>query len=291
MPEIVTFTPEAARTLMEMASEWTRYKKNSSGLPADPFTKFGPIQFRIGRTCTTEDYPTYPLPPANTFAVEFGHGEFTEEPGCRELTFTPYTPKFERVAHDIYDSYWPEGTVVYCMLLRGFWYIVGALTPEIVEAELTADLCWDDTTATVENVKLLAKGCHELDITTFANPRKHQGKDGNKVLAIRKKCSTQCDEEGIDEWQIFDVQLRAVCVVNGIDGDPADEDGCLKYGPLIVAAEFCTDGEPDPAAGACKVFDFSWCDGTTVACDMSWDLRVPEGTEVEADDEVGGCCQ
>lgn len=139
MAEATVFTPDVARRVLEATRRVERMSRGGSLGAAEPFTKFGPDDVRIGRTTTNDEFPDYPSS-GNTFVVEFGWTDFLEIPGDQTLDFTAYSPSITRVARDLEGKYWAEGSLVLCVLRRGKWHIIGASPLKLIRFKMTSKL-------------------------------------------------------------------------------------------------------------------------------------------------------
>ncbi len=82
------------------------------------------VPFRIAKTTTNADYPSYPTS-GDTFVVELGELSWTEATGTQTNTWTAYSPQDTRLAHDITGKFWPQNSYVYVALHHGRWHIIG----------------------------------------------------------------------------------------------------------------------------------------------------------------------
>lgn len=117
----------------------------------------GPRVF-VGRTATNSDYPVYPDDPSNTFVVELGEWAFIESPGNRIQAFTPYSPSYYRIATDLNDTYYDEGTVVVIVQNHNKWLILSAAaaTTVVIKSGKTVseDYAYPDGNADTFEVRL-----------------------------------------------------------------------------------------------------------------------------------------
>ena len=125
--ERFTLSQEAIRQLGDDHEAIERLRRDRPPRDAAPFSRFREKQVRIGRTTTGLTCTTYPSRPANTYVVELGKPKYEESCGENETEFTPYKPVALRWAHNIFDDYIKEGTLVYLLLMHDQWYIVGVV--------------------------------------------------------------------------------------------------------------------------------------------------------------------
>jgi hypothetical protein len=95
----------------------------------------GATQFRVAKTTTNADYPSYPTS-GDTFVVELGELSWTEATGTQANTWTAYSPQDTRIAHDITGKYWAQNSYVYVALHHGRWHILGGANA-VVAARVT----------------------------------------------------------------------------------------------------------------------------------------------------------
>jgi hypothetical protein len=144
----------------------------------------------------------------------------------------------------------------------------GEAPAAILEGELAADLCPLDEEASVANCKMMPN-CRDYapPASSVKNPRHHAGEAGAKFAAYYKKCqptdAADCETAGDEEWIIFEIELREVCYVIGVE----DREGGLVAAGLKTPQEWCPDGEPDTA---CEIVPYSDCDVDLPATDTSW---------------------
>lgn len=101
------------------------------------------------------------------------------------------------------------------------------------------------------------------------NPKNHRWPAGSLLTLVRKECP-----DSIVEWQVCDVELRKICMVNGIKKDfngTSTTEGCVKSGSVVVAGEWAPSDEPDEA---CELFKFGPCTGTVTCADLTWTVLV-----------------
>jgi len=124
MADFVTFGREAAGDIID-----TVRRVRSMPMGGGGGSEFDAphVQFRVAKTTTNTDHPTYPST-GDTFVVELGEGSFTETPGDRSITWTAYSPKDTRIAHDVCGNYYTENSYVYVALHHGKWWILGGCT-------------------------------------------------------------------------------------------------------------------------------------------------------------------
>lgn len=145
------------------------------------------------------------------------------------------------------------------------------------EARASNNSCPEDTDEEIivqVHDAIYLPGCQSFNPRKVVNPRRHRWRASMKLLLIRKRC-----EDGTDEWQVFDVQLRRVCLVHGIE----DRDSCLVAAGLRVGGEWCPDDEPTQA---CKIVEYNPCDDETLAaCDLDWSFAADYSCCGQAGDE------
>lgn len=103
------------------------------------------------------------------------------------------------------------------------------------------------------------------------NPKNHRWPAGSLLTLVRKECP-----DSIVEWQVCDVELRKICMVNGIQKDfngTSATEGCVKFGSLTVSGEWAPADEPSQA---CELFTFGPC-STNVSCqDLTWTILTSD---------------
>lgn len=164
------------------------------------------------------------------------------------------------------------------------WVAMYAAGEVFAEALLSEDLCPSDQPGTgteggdvvdVQSARLFP------NLATFSpdpvtNPYNHRAPSGSRVKMNSWRVGL------VETWEIIEVELRKLCVVNGIElswasnGTSAADDGCIKYGSLVTGAEWCPS---DFSGTACKLIDFGPCEDGPPACDLTWSLLV------------GSCCE
>ena len=132
----------------------------------------------------------------------------------------------------------------------------------LAEANLDEELCGAaQSSVAVVNAKLLPS-CVEFTPDSVTNRRFHRGKDGARIVMMKRQCGSQ-DPCGCEEtWDIIDIELQAYCPVTYIDDRPS----CLVYAGLKVGGEWCTADQPTVACAAVMYID---CSGTLADCDLS----------------------
>lgn len=232
---------------------------------------------------------TYPEPGATKFPIQMGELEFDDtECGTETAVWTLYEPtdNYDRVAYDFSGAYHEEDSYAQVFLCHGRWYFAPAAPEVIAEAIAKTDHCPSDPGGAgsgsegqevqVEDFRLLPS-CTVVDPPPkVTNPRNHRWRAGSQLLLIRKRCvsgSGSGTEAGVEEWQVFDVELSPQCFVIGIR---APEEQCIIYATLRIAAEFCSADLPTTA---CKVIDINPCTGSgSGSCDLTWTI------------DAFGCC-
>lgn len=143
--------------------------------------------------------------------------------------------------------------------------IMGTDIPMFAEAYLAENICGDEPTVSVSDAILLPF-CEEFTPPRVTNPRRHSGIIGSNVLLIRKQCRStggDCSSGGEEEWQVFDIYLRDVCVVIGGE----DRTSCLVVAGLKTKQEYCPSHEP---ILGCVWVDMIDCDEELPPCDRTW---------------------
>jgi hypothetical protein len=123
MADLTTYSAETARRIIRDIDELKRRPVRTS----TPDQVFPPtlITTRWARTCTHDDYPTYPTS-GNVVTIEFGDYTFSPwYPGATATeTFTAYDPPSRTFAYVESGSIPAEGTVVRVTWRNGTWSIL-----------------------------------------------------------------------------------------------------------------------------------------------------------------------
>lgn len=132
----------------------------------------------------------------------------------------------------------------------------------IAEAELNEDLCGAvQVSVQVVNAKLLPT-CIEFTPLMVTNRRFHRGEKGARILMVKRACSTTDPCGGDEEWDIFDIEQREVCVMVGLESRVS----CLVMWGLKTGQEYCPTDEP---VKACVIVEYTKCVGTLPACETA----------------------
>lgn len=140
----------------------------------------------------------------------------------------------------------------------------------IAEAILAEDLCPTDSggagtgsegqTVLVSNAKLMPS-CREFTPDRVVNDKNHAGPAGSIVSMYRRFC-----DSGVEEWVIFDVELRPYCSVAGVE----DRTSCVVGWGLRTMQEWCPEWQP---TDVCVIYSKIDCEQELPACDTTlvWD--------------------
>lgn len=124
---ISTFDRASIETLTDTVGQ-VRKRNRSIRATWDTESHRDPTRFRIAKTTTDSDFPSYPSS-GDTFVVELGSMSFTAATGIQANTWAAYSPKETRLAHDITGKYWAQGEYVNIALHNERWFIIGAAAP------------------------------------------------------------------------------------------------------------------------------------------------------------------
>lgn len=130
------------------------------------------------------------------------------------------------------------------------------------EALLGMDLCGQTSQISVTDAKLLPR-CISFTPSTITNLRKHRGKNGFRVLLIKRACGSQDPCGGDETWDIFDVEMRPYCAVIGVEHRAS----CLVLAGLQLSGEWCPSDQP---IKACPVVLYIDCIADLPPCDLLW---------------------
>lgn len=152
----------------------------------------------------------------------------------------------------------------------------------LAECYALTDHCPDDLggtgtgsegqTVSVYDFRIQPYGTLVTPAPTVTNPRNHRWPAGSLL-----RCQRQVDSNGNETWRVDDVELRKICMVNGIKKlsssgtGGADESGVVKFGSVPIGAEWCP---ADDTGLACQLFTYGPCDGVVGSQNLSWTILV-----------------
>lgn len=134
MADIITFGRDAVRDIADTVR--IVRDTNPDGFRGGRSSDVGPVVFRVAKTTTNADYPTYPTS-GDTFVVELGELSYTAATGAQANTWTAYSPQTTRIAHDLTGTHWAQNSYVHIALHHKRWFIVGGASSVIVAARVT----------------------------------------------------------------------------------------------------------------------------------------------------------
>lgn len=214
-------------------------------------------------TCSPDDEPNYPDPPANTFRIAFVDARFDPTPGMQASLYKVRhrpTVKYSATARNISGGWVPEGTPVMATWQRCFggpdhgewWFEYAAAN--YAEATLSKPLLHHHETAFLAPGAVDVESGLPVKVFKADNTWLHwQGLAGDRVIL----------RSTYDGWKVWLPQMHGVCMVKDVvdsESNPPEIEGQAQHPGALTKVELMASMNfGEVPTKPCSIVDYALC--------------------------------